>query len=235
LKPNDAWGYVFFTSLIGIPVVIFLKRYQKKFPFYILTPNAITFFSFSVFLVAVVLLFMSPSQHRIICWFIFMAMILDDIDGTYARATAKASRFGAILDSFLDVIRIGIGLPLIGLALGREYSNYILPVVLFIYSIYHVAYHMNLVTKFIEDNVSCENEDTENMALKTPWHRFCDERGLNYYIYSEYDAYLMMVLALIIFPDPSWPVIFIVFSRFLYWPLVSVFAPKGLYKRLSEK
>jgi phosphatidylglycerophosphate synthase len=233
LKPNDAWLFILITSSIVIPVVLLLRRFKDKFPFYMITPNAVTFFSFIFSTLTLILIFLYPDRQTTLAWGFMLAILMDDMDGTLARATGATSDFGALADLFFDLFREGLGLGLIGLALGRaHHCLWIFPLMTF-YGLFYGAYMMNNITKIVKNfNKPREKVEVSDVS-KTAWERFCDRRGCVYTIFSEYDAFMLIVLSIIFFRNPILPITGIIFFRFLYWPVVAMVSSKSVLKRLQ--
>ena len=90
-----------------------------------LTPNALTLIGFVGTCVAA---WLAASQQWIAAGILVIAFgIFDLFDGTLARATGRASKFGAFLDSTLD--RTGESLVLVGIAVGAAAADFIVGVV----------------------------------------------------------------------------------------------------------
>ncbi len=60
------------------------------------------FFGFSA------VLFAERGSYRLACLFVFIAAIMDMLDGRIARLTGTESQFGAELDSIVDVVSFGV-------------------------------------------------------------------------------------------------------------------------------
>jgi len=83
-------------------------RFLAKTP---ITPNAITWFGFSLTLVATALV---TTKHLFAAGLVVLiAGFFDMLDGALARSTNRSTRFGAVLDSTLD--RLAEALLLLGL------------------------------------------------------------------------------------------------------------------------
>ncbi len=67
-----------------------------------ITPNLISFAQIPVGVIAVALM---PSQPRVAFILFVAAIMLDGIDGALARATNRASAFGALFDQYCDHVR----------------------------------------------------------------------------------------------------------------------------------
>jgi CDP-diacylglycerol---glycerol-3-phosphate 3-phosphatidyltransferase len=86
------------------------------------TPNAITIFGFAGAVATAVLV---GFQQWIAAGIVFViGSVSDMFDGSVARMTGKATRFGAFLDSSLDRLGEGFVLGGIGVALAREGSTW---------------------------------------------------------------------------------------------------------------
>jgi CDP-diacylglycerol--glycerol-3-phosphate 3-phosphatidyltransferase len=84
-----------------------------------LTPNALTVIGL---LIAAVGAYFAATQSWLIAGLVVASgAIFDLFDGALARATGKASKFGAFLDSSLD--RAGEGVIYIGIAWGLSYTD----------------------------------------------------------------------------------------------------------------
>lgn len=89
-----------------------------------LTPNALTLIGFVGTCIAA---FAAATQSWLLAAVLVLAFgIFDLFDGTLARATGRASRFGAFLDSTLD--RTGENLVLAGVAVGSAAAGYVVGV-----------------------------------------------------------------------------------------------------------
>lgn len=62
----------------------------------------------NLFLGFTALLMISREQYIPACWLIIMAAILDGLDGLIARLVRSDSRFGAEIDSLVDVVSFGV-------------------------------------------------------------------------------------------------------------------------------
>lgn len=67
-----------------------------------ISPNTV---SFSQVILALVVVWLIPSQPRIAFVLFVAAIALDGVDGALARATHRASSFGALFDQYCDHIR----------------------------------------------------------------------------------------------------------------------------------
>jgi phosphatidylglycerophosphate synthase len=67
-----------------------------------ISPNAI---SFSQVLLAFVVVYLMPTQPRIAFVLFVTAIVMDGLDGALARATNRATRFGALFDQYCDHMR----------------------------------------------------------------------------------------------------------------------------------
>jgi phosphatidylglycerophosphate synthase len=65
-------------------------------------PNAV---SFSQVILAVIIVLLTPTQPRIAFILFVVAIALDGVDGALARATNRASKFGALFDQYCDHLR----------------------------------------------------------------------------------------------------------------------------------
>jgi CDP-diacylglycerol--glycerol-3-phosphate 3-phosphatidyltransferase len=92
---------------LGLPVALALGRIG-------LTPNALTVIGFAGTCLAA--WFAATGQWTLAGILVIVFGIFDMFDGALARATGRASRFGAFLDSTLD--RTGENLVLVGVAVG---------------------------------------------------------------------------------------------------------------------
>ena len=90
-----------------------------------LTPNALTLIGFAGTCAAA---WLAASQQWVVAGILVIAFgIFDLFDGTLARATGRASKFGAFLDSTLD--RTGESLVLVGIAIGAASAGVVEAVV----------------------------------------------------------------------------------------------------------
>jgi CDP-diacylglycerol--glycerol-3-phosphate 3-phosphatidyltransferase len=102
----------------AVPVALALGRIG-------LTPNALTLIGFAGTCVAA---WLAASQQWVAAGILVIAFgIFDLFDGTLARATGRASKFGAFLDSTLD--RTAESLVLVGIAAGAAAADFIAGVV----------------------------------------------------------------------------------------------------------
>jgi CDP-diacylglycerol--glycerol-3-phosphate 3-phosphatidyltransferase len=98
---------------MAVPVAVALGRIG-------LTPNALTVIGFAGMVAAAVA---AAYQLWIVAGILVIAFgIFDLFDGALARATGRASKFGAFLDSTLD--RTGESLVLVGVAVGYAASGF---------------------------------------------------------------------------------------------------------------
>ncbi len=80
------------------------KKQPKKGAF--ILPSLFTisnlFFGFSA------ILFAESGKYQVACIFVFVAAVMDMLDGRIARLTGTESQFGAELDSLVDVVSFGV-------------------------------------------------------------------------------------------------------------------------------
>ncbi len=69
-------------------------------------PNIVTIGN--LFLGFYALLMISREQYTLACWLIVVAAILDGLDGLVARLVRSSSKFGAEIDSLVDVVSFGV-------------------------------------------------------------------------------------------------------------------------------
>lgn len=101
------------VRLLGEPVALFLGRLG-------LTPNGLTLVGFGITLVAAVL---AAAGFWLAAGVVVLAGgVFDLFDGTLARATGRASAFGAFLDSVFD--RWGEGLTYLGIVIGAGRAGF---------------------------------------------------------------------------------------------------------------
>jgi CDP-diacylglycerol---glycerol-3-phosphate 3-phosphatidyltransferase len=100
---------------LALPVALALGRLG-------LTPNALTILGFIGTVGAAVAA--AGQQWTLAGVLVLVFGIFDMFDGALARATGKASKFGAFLDSTLD--RTGENLVLVGVAIGCVYAGFVL-------------------------------------------------------------------------------------------------------------
>jgi hypothetical protein len=234
LKPNESWSSVLFVDPFTIPLILIIRRFKNSFPFYMLTPNAISLFSFIIFFLMVASMLLYPQHHKILALGFIITSLFDLMDGQLARATGTASDFGALVDTFFDMFRTSIGLALIGLALCKAHHCFwIFPLMTF-YSLIHGSYHMNHITKIVMNlnKPSSPRQETSDIP-KTAWERFCDERGFLYNLFTEYEASVLIFLSIIFFQNPILPIAGIICFRLLYWPMAVLTSPKAVLKRLQ--
>ncbi|MCD6421537.1 MAG: NTP transferase domain-containing protein [Thaumarchaeota archaeon] len=95
IRPSDGWISRYLNRSISSTISIAL--YKRRI---YVNPNLISLFSFLVSLVGAVLL----GLHNLLLGGILVqaSSIIDGMDGELARLFKKVSRFGAVLDSFLD-------------------------------------------------------------------------------------------------------------------------------------
>ena len=65
-------------------------------------PNAV---SFSQVVIAAIIVWLMPTQPRIAFILFVVAIALDGVDGALARATNRATKFGALFDQYCDHLR----------------------------------------------------------------------------------------------------------------------------------
>ncbi|MBF0595526.1 MAG: CDP-alcohol phosphatidyltransferase family protein, partial [Candidatus Omnitrophica bacterium] len=220
LKKNESWSSVLFLDPLMIPLIILIKERRDRFPFYFITPNAVSLASFVVYFSSIMLFFLYPKHQPLCVLGLLIAVILDGIDGQLARATGRASRFGGVVDAFFDMFKYSLGLILIAVALAYVHHTWWLVIVMTPYALLHGTYHINNLTKDVlaliakENLVAGKDEDIQ----KTSWHRFCDRRGFVYSFFTEFEASTLIFLSIIVFKDPSVFIAALIGCRFLYWP-----------------
>jgi phosphatidylglycerophosphate synthase len=84
-----------FMMFLYSPLVQLLARLP-------ISPNMV---SFSQVILSVVVVALMPSQPRLAFLLFISAIALDGVDGALARATKRATRFGALFDQYCDHIR----------------------------------------------------------------------------------------------------------------------------------
>ncbi|MGK2850569.1 MAG: CDP-alcohol phosphatidyltransferase family protein [Candidatus Limnocylindrales bacterium] len=85
-----------------------------------LTPDALTLIGFAITVAGAVLL--SQQQWLLGGIVVFAGGAFDMFDGTLARATGKASKFGAFMDSVFD--RWGEALVYLGIVIGSSFAGF---------------------------------------------------------------------------------------------------------------
>ncbi len=87
-------------------------------------PNSITVAGFLVVVASCVLIL---TEQWVLAWLVFTVGTLSDmLDGSVARLSGKATRFGAFLDSTLDRLAEGLVLGAIGVVFARDGNEWAL-------------------------------------------------------------------------------------------------------------
>lgn len=122
-KEKDSLFSTLFTRKISIILSFLLLKYFKN-----ITPNQVTFISFLLTIIAIVLFFSKNFTWRILgVVFLQLGFAFDCSDGEIARYKNLYSKFGAWLDSVFDRIKeTGMFLALIYLAYIRAQNFKIL-------------------------------------------------------------------------------------------------------------
>jgi phosphatidylglycerophosphate synthase len=98
---------------IAVPIALFFGRLG-------LTPNALTLIGFGIAILAAIA---AAGQSWILAGILVVfGGVFDLFDGALARATGKASRLGAFMDSVFD--RWGEGIIYVGIAVGCVAANF---------------------------------------------------------------------------------------------------------------
>lgn len=99
--------FAYWSDLFGFPIAEWLLPWVIRVNF--LTPNVISVLSFALLVAGSLFLFITFPYHLIISALsLFVAFILDDLDGQVARIRKLSSKFGDYLDKFLDMLKIYI-------------------------------------------------------------------------------------------------------------------------------
>ncbi len=75
------------------------------------------FFGFSA------ILFAESGKYQVACIFVFVAAVMDMLDGRIARLTGTESQFGAELDSLVDIVSFGVAPAFIFFHWGFSYAG----------------------------------------------------------------------------------------------------------------
>lgn len=87
-------------------------------------PNTITVAGFLVVVASCALIL---TEHWVLAWLVFLVGTMSDmLDGSVARLSGKATRFGAFLDSTLDRLAEGLVLGSIGVVFARDGNEWAL-------------------------------------------------------------------------------------------------------------
>lgn len=133
------------TDNIGYKISYFILPFIAKIPF--ITPNIVTIFSFLMYSMGCLLLFLPYPVSAIGGLLIFAGYIGDDLDGQLARETGKGSELGNYLDKVLDVIKIFIVSSSLSFVVYLQTQN-----VLYIYlgfiacAFFYMRYYIKLET-----------------------------------------------------------------------------------------
>jgi phosphatidylglycerophosphate synthase len=117
------------------------------------------------------------------------------MDGKLARLRGVKSQFGGIVDQSFDMLKHGVGLTLVGLALSlKTDSAYPLAIIL-PYALYIGVAHINYITKAATScRMKPEPESANDVKGSTRWQLFCDKRGLGYRVYTDVELIYIVIL-----------------------------------------
>lgn len=156
IKPllTSNWGDQF-----GYPAARILLPLVEKFT--MITPNHVTLFSFALFTIGSVSLFLNFPFHLLVAAVLIVAgYVGDDLDGQLARSRGLSSPIGDYLDKTLDVLKIYIITASLGYATYMETGN--AAMILLAFSacfFFNFRYYIKLETMF-----SRINDDPQYLA-----------------------------------------------------------------------
>lgn len=99
------------------------------------TPNAV---SLSQVPLAVLIVALIPTQPRLAFALFVLTLVLDGVDGALARATGRATNFGALLDQYADHIREVL------VVAGLAAHGALHPVIAVLYGLAYPAFNLTL-------------------------------------------------------------------------------------------
>lgn len=225
IKENERWWIVLVIDLFAVPGTIIAGKFRKFF-----TPNGISISSFIVFYISIVLMFIYPQKNVYYTVGFFVSFVFDATDGKLARLRGENSKFGAIVDAFFDMLNHGLGLALVGLATSIR-NNSIYPfIIIFPYSLYMSAGHINHITNLINGYIPKKEQPNKE---KTKWQKFCDKRGLSYRVYGNVEIiYICILLIGINLKNPN---IFLFFAIYLAFIPMIIDKIRKEYKKSVKK
>lgn len=186
LKKQETWWIVFIVDLFSIPGTLIFRKSRIS-----LTPNGISLASFIIFYLSITFMYINPDKNIYYTIGFFISLVFDAIDGKLARIIKKNSDFGAIVDAFFDLLKHGLGLPLIGLILSLKNNNVFPCLIILPFSFYIGYVHIKCIKRMMYDNSL--KKKLENIK-RTKWQIFCEKRGLKYTIYSNVEIIYVSIL-----------------------------------------
>ena len=216
LKDNDDWLTVLFIDLFAIPGTIVLARLRK----YVgsISPNGVSLVSFLIFYLGVTLLFVHPNSNVYFTLCFFLSCVLDAMDGKLARLLWEESPFGGVVDQLFDMLKHGLGLILVGLALSVKLNNPYLLIIILPHALFLGVGHINFITRTLQGCYTYPEEEVSNENHKTKWQLFCDKRGLTYNIYNQVEViYVVILLIGINLQNPTLFLLVGIYLRSILW------------------
>jgi len=211
LKDNETWWVVLVLDLFAVPGVIILgklRKYEK-----LITPNGISLTSFVFFFLGITLLFIRPHNNAYFTLCFFLSSVLDCMDGKLARLRGETSQLGVIVDAFFDMLNHSLGLMLVGVALSIKVDSPYPLVIILPYSLYLGVMHINCITDQV---MRAKRPAKSAFEEKTIWQKFCDKRGLLYYVYGNMETiYLAILIIGINLPNPCLWLLITIYLRFI--------------------
>jgi len=210
LKDNDVWWTVLVLNLFAIPGTIIAAKLSKHLRS--ITPNGISVTSFVFFFLGVTLLFIRPHNNAYFTLCFFLCSVFDAMDGQLARLRHETSQLGVIVDAFFDMLNHSLGLMLVGVALSIKVDSPYPLIIILPYSLYLGVMHINCIT----DQVMRAKRPAKSACEeKTIWQKFCDKRGLLYYVYGDVETIYFAILIIgINLPNPWLWLLITIYLRF---------------------
>ncbi len=192
----DSWWGRYFLDPISIRLTWLVANFTK------LSPNAVTVLSFLFSLISAYLFYLGEPVYLVMGAFVYeFGFILDTVDGKLARLTGKISTTGALLDVYLDNIRVFANL--FALVIGQYQllgeSKYLIIGLCYLFvhflqilSKYMVLYYLG--TNYKQDFYSGETKNTQE-GLFAAIKSFFDKRKLNMVLFStvEGEAFIFFI------------------------------------------
>lgn len=97
------------------------------------------------------------------CWLIFLAGVLDALDGRIARLTDTFSDFGAQLDSFADAVTFGVAPAIVAKVLLEHESTVLHPRVNFLAA---AAFSLMAILRLARFNLETEHDEESHRGFK---------------------------------------------------------------------
>lgn len=216
IKSNEVWLTVLVLDIVAIPGTIFLAKLRK----YVgsITPNGVGLVSFLIFYLGVALLFVCPNSNAYFTLCFFLSCVLDAMDGKLARLLGEESPFGGVVDQLFDMLKHGLGLMLVGLALSAKLDNPYLLIIMLPHALFLGVGHINYISRTIQGCYTHPEEEVSNENHKTKWQLFCDKRGLTYNIYNQVEViYVVILLIGINLQNPTLFLLVGIYLRSILW------------------